>query len=420
MTTSFQDRSAFYTTGVLGKTRRTTPEGFLVCEGVPIARIGTQVYSTQELSGLTGDARGEIHIERRPEDVFRPETLASFEGKPVTIDHPFGAVTPENWAQLTHGTVHNARRGEGIERDLVIADLMIKTAHAIDYVNNELPQVSCGYDAEYEQTEPGRGIQRNIIGNHVALVKRGRAGARCAIKDSDNPIGASDMKKSFVVKFLQSIGVKDAEAAADVLDQANGEAKQTTNDGAQPNPLEQRVAAIETGLGEIKALLTKQTTDAQATHDAEAAAAAAAAAAKPTFTADALKDVIARAEILSPGIQMLTADAQKDASNVETFMRESLEKANATDEGKEAIKPFLAGREIKTLTGDALLGVFNGAAEVTRVRNNAKAAPASTFPSASSNPFVAKTADGKPISTADRLVQQQKANSEFWSKHKAS
>jgi hypothetical protein len=416
MTTSFQDRSAFYTTGALGKTRRTTPEGFLVCEGVPIARIGTQIYSTHEISGLTGDARGEIRIERRAEDVFRPDTLASFEGKPITIDHPFGAVTPENWAQLAHGTVHNARRGEGIESDLVIADLMIKTAHAIQYVNDELPQVSCGYDAEYEQSEPGRGIQRNIIGNHVALVKRGRAGMRCAIKDSDQPIGARDMKKAFVLKFLQSIGVKDAEAAADVLEQASGDSKPTT-DGVQPNPLEQRVLAIETGITELKALLTKQTTDAAKDEQDEQAAAAAAAAAKPAFTADAVKEVVARAEILAPGIQLPTADALKDGAAVEKLMRESLEKANASDEGKDTIKTFLGAREIKALTGDALAGVFTGAAEVTRTRNNSKT---TKNPFASSGNVFVGTQDGKRVTTADRVAEQQKSINDFWSKQKAS
>jgi len=47
-----------------------------------------------------------------------------------------------------------------------------------------LREVSCGYDAQYEQIEKGKGKQREIIGNHVALVTKGRAGNRCTIQDS--------------------------------------------------------------------------------------------------------------------------------------------------------------------------------------------------------------------------------------------
>ena len=225
------------------------------------------------------------------------------------------------------------------------------------------------------------------------------------------------MKKSFVLQFLKSIGVKDAEAAAEVLDQANGEAKATT-DGAQPSPLEARVTTLETVLGEIKTLLTARVTTDKAKEEADAAAAAAAAA-KPAFTADALKDIVTRAEILSPGIQIPTTDSLKDGAIVEQFMRDSIAKGYETDAGKQTVSIFLVGRELKSLTGDSLLGVFNGAAEVTRTRNNASAQAKSPF-STNGNPFVTRTADGKSLTTSDRVRDVQKANADFWDKHKAS
>jgi hypothetical protein len=179
------DRTNFYAPGAIGKTRRLTPEGFMVCEGVAIARTGEQRYHSTELP-FEGDATtGEIIVMRLPEEVFSAQTMASFEGKPVTIEHPNEFVTPDSWKRDAVGTVQNVRQGKGIEDDMLIADLLITDGEAIAFVNRKRPELSCGYDAEYEQTMLGHAIQRNIIGNHVALLTdRGRAGPRCAIRDT--------------------------------------------------------------------------------------------------------------------------------------------------------------------------------------------------------------------------------------------
>ena len=177
------DRGLFHAPTELGQTRRLTPEGYLVCEGVCIARTGEQLYHESELRNIKPDARGQVRVTRLPEEVFNPKTIASFEGKSVTVEHPNEFVNPTNVHQHEIGTIHNVRRGDGIENDMLVADLLIKDAHAIAYVNKYKPQVSCGYDAEYDQDEPGHAFQREITGNHLALVDRGRAGPRCAIRD---------------------------------------------------------------------------------------------------------------------------------------------------------------------------------------------------------------------------------------------
>jgi hypothetical protein len=110
------------------------------------------------------------------------------------------------------------------------------------------------------------------------------------------------------------------------------------------------------------------------------------------------KDVIARAEILAPGIAVPTGDVSQKA--LKGFMHTALTVASTTDAGRDCIKPFTAGRTLDSLSGPELLGVFNGAAEVRRHKNNA------TF-----RPTAVKTADfGKPVEVADI----QKLNDEFW------
>ena len=77
-----------------------TPEGYLICRDVPIARTGSQEYLAQELQ-LDGDPERVVTVNRHPEDVFEPAALASFEGKDITQGHPPEDVGPENFASYS-------------------------------------------------------------------------------------------------------------------------------------------------------------------------------------------------------------------------------------------------------------------------------------------------------------------------------
>jgi hypothetical protein len=156
-----------------------TPEGYLLCLDAPIARTGVQMYAAEEVP-LEAAYDGTVRVYRMAEEVFAPETVASYEGKPVTLDHPEDNVSPENWRELARGVAQNVRRGEGETADLLLADLLITDAEAIEAVRGGLREISCGYDAGYEDLGPGVGRQTDIIGNHVALVRAGRCGPRCA------------------------------------------------------------------------------------------------------------------------------------------------------------------------------------------------------------------------------------------------
>lgn len=161
-----------------------TPEGFLICYDVPVAKIGEQTYKGDEVP-IEPNKDGLVLIKRTEDEVFKPEAISSFEGKPFTIDHPDEMVTPENWKELAHGFITNVRRGVKEKIDLLVGDIVVTTKKAIELVKNGMREISCGYDADYEQLDTGLGIQKNIIGNHIALVMRGRAGHRCAIGDKD-------------------------------------------------------------------------------------------------------------------------------------------------------------------------------------------------------------------------------------------
>ncbi len=179
-----------------------TGEGFLICKNVPIARTGTQEYLGREM-GLSGaDADRIIAVSRSPDDVFSEAALASFEGKPVTNDHPPGLIGPDDVKNYEMGHAQNIRRGSGEWADYMIADLHIHDRDLIDAIQNGKREISCGYECDYVKNADGTYSQKNIIGNHVAVVDRGRAGKRAAILDSDKNKAKQPERKAMSKKGL--------------------------------------------------------------------------------------------------------------------------------------------------------------------------------------------------------------------------
>ena len=203
------------------------PNGFVRAEGY-LTRAGIFVYR---------DAKGNTVRELRPpEEVMHPEALASFALVPVTNDHPSELLTADNAKQYAVGSVSESVVPEG---DKVRATLMITDADAIAALDAGRSELSCGYTADVVlesgvwQGQPYDAIQRNIRGNHVALVDAGRAGPTCSIRmdatDVAQEIAMDDVmievggaKYSVpaemageLVKMLESKGLKPAMADAE-------------------------------------------------------------------------------------------------------------------------------------------------------------------------------------------------------------
>lgn len=234
------DRSLVHTEHPLGENQSLTREGFLLCRNVPIARTGMQEYLNDEIADAEylddeqtkrnplWDARGKngiVQVDRPEAEVFRPETLASFEGKDVVDDHPDDIVDPNNYHEHTVGVTLNPRRGEGGLSDFIVADLLIKKASAIAAVRAGKREVSAGYDAEYRVLGPGRAQQYDIIANHVALVDRGRCGFRCAIgdKEPDMTQKTKDKQPSLMRRVLDALAKKDRKALEKAMDEMETE-----------------------------------------------------------------------------------------------------------------------------------------------------------------------------------------------------
>ena len=216
-----------------------TGEGFLICKNVPIARTGDQDYTGAEL-GLEGkDADKLVKVHRSPEEVFSEAALASFEGKPVTNDHPPGLIGPDDVGIYEKGHVQNVRRGAGEWEGYVIADLHIHDQELIDAVKNGKREISCGYNFVCEPEADGTYSQKNIRGNHVAVVERGRAGKRAAILDSNKKVQAKTPERKKMSKnsiLLKLFGTASNGRTPEEIERLAMDTAEAMDEGAEPAP----------------------------------------------------------------------------------------------------------------------------------------------------------------------------------------
>jgi len=317
-----------------------TPEGFLICHDVIIARTGIQDYAPSEVPINAKTSVVKIHREK--DEVLRPETISSFEGKPVTANHPDGFVTPDNWNDLAMGFVKNVRPHEEGEDGYIMADLVVTNAKAIQAVKDGLREVSCGYEADYTDLENGEGKQTNIVGNHVALVLKGRCGEKCSIKDSQSKDKGELM--TFKEKFIDALSkvfdsVEGEEPEMKDQETPESEAKEL----GKLDEIAQKLDMVIEALGKLAGLEEKEAETESTEMDAEEEVI--------DKCDEVTADTIARAEIIAPGI---AKDGDVKAKAMDAF--------SATVEGQEIIG------SLHGVTGDAL---FVAVSELLKVKRNA-------------------------------------------------
>lgn len=220
-----KDRKISYYASQLSENISETPEGYLICKEVPIARIGVQEYLGREL-GLSDKYDDLIKVYREEEDVFSPEAIASFEGKPFTNNHPEPKVDINNLPMYGKGHVQNVRRSTS-EPDLLVADVVATDPQIISEIKNKVKrEISSGYDCFYVPYKDGY-RQVEIRGNHIALVSKGRAGSRVSIKDNlierKNKMAKKNILAAMLKAFARDADPEEVAAAVDAINQRDAE-----------------------------------------------------------------------------------------------------------------------------------------------------------------------------------------------------
>lgn len=424
----------FYTVEKLGRKQSLTPEGYLLCEAVPVARTGQMIYGPDE-TPIEAGPEGFVRIDREEDEVFRPETLASYVGKSVTNDHPPEDVKPVNWKDYEVGVVLNPRRGAGAEDDLLICDLLIKDPEAIEAVRDGKREVSVGYDADYEEIAAGRGRQHNIIVNHVALVEEGRCGPRCAIGDRKPSLQSTEKRMTTKVIDLlrRAFKAKDEKELEDIAKDAAGELDVPENhihvhvplsDPKAPSTAdtkdadhESRLSNLEEGHQKILEKLdelgkkidggSRDSRDNETEEEKKAREEAekkakdakdaeekieddleeeapegtqdkARKARDSVYLEDSYRDTVALAEILAPGIRIptfdRTADPKKSLDGICNLRRSALDLAYAVPETRGFIDETNGGKafDLKNMSCGAVRTLFRSVAAMKKAANNGR------------------------------------------------
>ena len=214
-----------------------TKEGYLIDTPI-LTSVGIFEYKNED-----GSIRRELRL---PEHVFAPESLASYEGKPIIITHDAGYVNKNNVEEEGIGTILSKgyRDGDDVRAKIVVHDTN-------ELKRCGLKELSLGYSLDLVE-EPGEwngqpydAVQTNIIINHLALVANARAGeqARLNIDGKENPTsnkgGNTTMatKKKSRRRDEDDLAVQLAEA---VLEEAAADPEAAADAEGAEDPIEEQ------------------------------------------------------------------------------------------------------------------------------------------------------------------------------------
>lgn len=201
-----------------------------------LTRTGIFKYTLED-----GSERREL---RRPEDVFAPESLASYEGKPIIITHDAQVIDKDNARRERVGTILTPGQQDG---ETVRAKIVIDDPDAVKA--SGLRELSVGYYQDLIMEpgewngEPYDAIQTHIRVNHLALVAVARAGddARLNMDSQDNNGGMTPMDENEKMNNPTQDDENDPAAGGATADDENdpaagGEPAKPTEDDGEDDP----------------------------------------------------------------------------------------------------------------------------------------------------------------------------------------
>ncbi len=335
-----------------------TSQGFLQVSA-NLSRTGVFTYHLPD-----GSVRRELRL---PEEVFNTKALDTAKASPVTLDHPREAgknvlVKPKNAKKFSVGVLASDIRTD--ER-IMGGDLIVMDEEAISEVETgNRTQISMGYTCDLEiksgtwKGEKYDAIQRNIIYNHIALVKKGRAGDEVCIrmdsKDAQTEYPENEEKKMELVTIkLDGVDVEISKQAATAFEAVKAELEKTK--------------------GQLDAIKADLATAEKARTDAE----------DPARVHGA---VLARVNLINKAQKVLGKDFDASVLTDRQIKEETLKKANPE-------------MKFDGASDDYINGYFDHAVESHRERNDSAAAVRKVVEETAKNPA------NSPSAVTDKVKQ---------------
>lgn len=333
-----------------------TANGWLKADGY-LSRVGVFPYLRED-----GTVQHELRL---PEEVFKPESMQTFAQVPVTDDHPPVFLDDTNTGQYSVGSLGDTLRRDG---DFLVGPISVWSGKTVAKVDSGKQELSLGYfcDLDFKpgvwKDDAGKehrydAIQRNIRGNHVALVRKGRAGPQARIRldaagdavlDADD--GGEDPPKpkdgpTMIKKNIDGVDAEVSEQASQLIDRAKAKAD------AQLAEAVAKAAAAEAA---------HQTAKAKADALAEEVKKKTDALAEATDPSKVQASIKARVDLETKARAVLGVDAKLDSMDSRGVQVAVLAKLNPKLDLKDAADAYVQGRfdmAIDGLGADALAKV---------------------------------------------------------------
>lgn len=164
--------------------------GWMTVEGNPITKVGVFPYLGRQIGAPEPDR---VYMVYRPEEELNnPETIESFKLTPFINEHPTSLLGNADGLVAT-----DKKRVEGVfgekvyfEYPYLKANLRIYSEQALESIDLGKEELSVGYLCRWSREngvfegQEYHYVQRDIRGNHGALVDEGRSGPDVSVMDS--------------------------------------------------------------------------------------------------------------------------------------------------------------------------------------------------------------------------------------------
>lgn len=206
--------------------KQTDINGYWIYENVPITRTGVFPYRGRQIDsdGKMGlDPNRKYPVYRPASEITNPQTLASFDGVFLVDEHRMmGEGQTDASQRRIDGSVYNVHV-DPHNPGVVLATLKVQTRRMKDLIDSGKRALSCGYYCDYRPQKgvfngmPYDFVQFDLTGNHLALVKKGRCGEKCAIMDGADTSDLAAALHAIAEDCADSADMTDALEAASAV-----------------------------------------------------------------------------------------------------------------------------------------------------------------------------------------------------------
>lgn len=167
--------------------REVDNNGWFEVKGNPLSKVGIFPYSGGQIGG---DPSKIYNIYRPEEELSNQETIDSFKLLPWINEHVMLGNSDDGLTPAEQKGIEGVL-GEDIyfENGILYGNIKVFSENLADLIESGKKQLSAGYRCKYDMVsgdwngQSYDGIQREIRGNHLALVQEGRMGKDVAVLD---------------------------------------------------------------------------------------------------------------------------------------------------------------------------------------------------------------------------------------------